>query len=111
MTKEHAHSELGTIIGLDHEKTIQYRGLKYASLEHPFAEPILFTNTRGSTVKATSYGYVWHALKSQPSSLRFDVDIFVDRHAHRIQRHEIMSSRSSNMNYHVKNPCFPVPNV
>jgi hypothetical protein len=58
MTEELQHPVLGTVIGLDHGKTVQYRGLKYASLEHPFAEPILFTNAERSIVDATSYGYV-----------------------------------------------------
>jgi hypothetical protein len=55
MTSELAHPALGTIIGLDNEKTTNYRGLKYASLEHPFAKPILFTNTGDSNVDTTSY--------------------------------------------------------
>lgn len=56
MAEKLVHPGLGTIIGLDHEKTIHYRGIKYASLDHPFAEPILFTNNVGATIDATSYG-------------------------------------------------------
>ncbi|KAE9375345.1 alpha/beta-hydrolase [Stipitochalara longipes BDJ] len=56
MTKEFAHPALSTILGLDRGKTIHYRGLKYASLKHPFSEPLLFTSVRGSRVDATSYG-------------------------------------------------------
>lgn len=56
MTTKLDHSALGDIIGLDHEKTVQYRGIKFASLEHQFAEPVLFTNSGRSTVDATSYG-------------------------------------------------------
>jgi hypothetical protein len=58
MKRELHHPALNTILGLDHGNTTQYRGLKYASLEHPFSEPTLFTETGGSSVHATSYGYV-----------------------------------------------------
>ncbi|KAN0113063.1 carboxylesterase-like protein [Hyaloscypha variabilis] len=56
MKRELHHPALNTILGLDHGNTTQYRGLKYASLEHPFSEPTLFTETGGSSVHATSYG-------------------------------------------------------
>lgn len=56
MTKELTHPALGILVGIDHGDTIQYRGIKYASLEHPFAEPISFSNPGGSTVDATLYG-------------------------------------------------------
>ncbi|TVY80602.1 Lipase [Lachnellula suecica] len=56
MTKDFSHSTLGYIIGLDRENTIQYRGIKYASLDHQFAEPVLFSNKEKLTIDATSYG-------------------------------------------------------
>jgi hypothetical protein len=56
MTTKLNHSALGDIIGLDHEKTIQYRGIKYASLEHHFAEPVLFKDHGRATLDATSFG-------------------------------------------------------
>jgi hypothetical protein len=56
MTTKLDHPTLGGIIGLDYEKTIQYRGIKYASLEHQFAEPVLFTNSGQSELDATSFG-------------------------------------------------------
>ena len=56
MTTEFKHLHLGSVVGLDLGKTIAYRGLKYAELEHTFAEPTLFTNPGRPTLDATSYG-------------------------------------------------------
>ncbi|KAG4443117.1 hypothetical protein IFR05_001443 [Cadophora sp. M221] len=56
MTSELNHPVLGNVTGLDYGKTITYRGIKYADLQHAFAEPILFKNPRSSTIDATSYG-------------------------------------------------------
>ncbi len=56
MTLESKHPLLGSIVGLDHDKTIAYRGIKYAELQHTFAEPTLFTNPGRPILNATSYG-------------------------------------------------------
>lgn len=56
MTAETKHHLLGEVTGLDQGKTIAYRGIKYAELEHAFAEPTLFTNPGSSTIDATTYG-------------------------------------------------------
>lgn len=60
MTNKLAHPELGDILGLDQGKIIQYRGIKYATLDHRFAEPIQFSNAGKSTLDATCFGSVYH---------------------------------------------------
>ncbi|PVH76547.1 alpha/beta-hydrolase [Cadophora sp. DSE1049] len=56
MTTESKHPLLGEVIGLNHGKTVMYRGIKYAELQHAFAEPTIFANPGSSTIDATSYG-------------------------------------------------------
>ena len=56
MTAETKHQLLGEVTGLDQGRTIAYRGIKYAELEHAFAEPTLINNPTNSRTDATSYG-------------------------------------------------------
>ncbi|EKD15704.1 uncharacterized protein L3040_004010 [Drepanopeziza brunnea f. sp. 'multigermtubi'] len=56
-TTESQHPQLGRVMALDHGETIAYRGIKYAELQHAFAEPVLFAHPSLSKVlDATSYG-------------------------------------------------------
>lgn len=50
------HPALGSITGVDLDQSIQYRGIPYATLEHQFADAVLFENQDRRTIDATRYG-------------------------------------------------------
>lgn len=50
------HPNLGSILGLDSDQSVQYRGIPYATLEHQFADAVLFENEGRSPIDATRYG-------------------------------------------------------
>ena len=112
ITTELAHPVLNTILGLDHGKTVHYRGLKYASLEHPFAEPLLLTSSGSSTI---SCNFIWVRCPTyyQESLIYAGTEHWdlVALHAHRIHKYETMSLHSSNTHYRVKNLSSPILNV
>lgn len=50
------HPDLGQIDGVSVDGTVQFLGLKYASLEDRFAPPKLVTKLGSSPIDATKYG-------------------------------------------------------
>jgi hypothetical protein len=50
------HAKLGKINGVAVDGTVQFRGLKYASLENRFAPPQLVTSYETQSTGATKYG-------------------------------------------------------
>lgn len=50
------HPALGSILGLDLDQSVQYRGVPYATLEHQFADAALFENQGRRPIDATRYG-------------------------------------------------------
>lgn len=56
------HKDLGQVKGTAVDGTVQFRGLKYASLENRFAPPQLVTSYGSSPIDASKYGYVLTAL-------------------------------------------------
>jgi hypothetical protein len=52
------HPDLGQVQGRYGKGVIQYLGLKYASLEHRFAEPELATYDASSTIDGMKHGLV-----------------------------------------------------
>lgn len=50
------HPALGSVIGLDLDQSVQYRGIPYATLEHQFADAVLFENHGQRRIDATQYG-------------------------------------------------------
>ncbi|KAK2601418.1 hypothetical protein N8I77_010868 [Diaporthe amygdali] len=50
------HPALGSILGVDSDQTIQYRGIPYATLDHQFADAVLFENQGQRPIDATRYG-------------------------------------------------------
>lgn len=50
------HPALGTILGVDFDQSVQYRGVPYATLEHQFADAVLFENQGGRPIDATRFG-------------------------------------------------------
>ena len=53
------HEDLGQVKGLVVDETVQFRGLKYASLENRLAKPQLVTSYGFGAVDATAYGYAY----------------------------------------------------
>ena len=51
------HPDLGQIDGVSVDGTVQFLGLKYASIEDRFAPPKLVTKLGSSPIDATKYGY------------------------------------------------------
>ena len=47
---------LGSILGVDLGQSVQYRGIPYATLEHQFADAVLFENQDWRTIDGTRYG-------------------------------------------------------
>ncbi|KAH6703175.1 Alpha/Beta hydrolase protein [Leptodontidium sp. MPI-SDFR-AT-0119] len=97
MTTELKHPLLGNVIGLDHEKTISYRGIKYAELEHAFAEPILFTYPRRSKIDAASYGPL---CAQNPESCDFEFSFI----QHELPRDEFQFSLTDCLNLNIATP-------
>lgn len=52
------HPDLGKLKGLTGDGTVQFRGLKYATLEDRFAAPELCTEYDSEPTDATTYGQV-----------------------------------------------------
>lgn len=50
------HEELGQFEGATVDGTVQFRGLKYATLENRFAAPQLVTSYGSGPTDATKYG-------------------------------------------------------
>lgn len=50
------HPGLGPVLGLDLDQSVQYRGVPYATLEHQFADAVLFENQGRRSIDATRYG-------------------------------------------------------
>jgi hypothetical protein len=53
------HAKLGKINGVAVDGTVQFRGLKYASLKNRFAPPQLVTSYETESTDATRYGSVF----------------------------------------------------
>lgn len=50
------HPALGSILGVDLDQAVQYRGVPYATLEHQFADAVLFENQGRLPIDATRFG-------------------------------------------------------
>lgn len=57
---EFLHPNLGTIKGIRTGPVLSFRGLKYASLEHGFSDPALFSTEAGDVVEGRFHGSVTH---------------------------------------------------
>ena len=51
------HRDLGDVKGNTKDSAIEFRGIKYASLENRFAEPSLVTDYGSGALDATKFGY------------------------------------------------------
>ena len=57
MSTTFKHAELGELKGKVVDGTVQFLGLKYASLENRFAQPQLVTSYGSGSTDASKYGY------------------------------------------------------
>lgn len=57
MTETIQHPSIGTVVGKAEDGTVQFLGVKYASLNDRFAEPQLLSHYHGDKVDATKIGY------------------------------------------------------
>lgn len=56
MTAKLKHDALGQLTGRDNGVSVEYRGVPFATLEHPFAESVIYTNDEHRDIDATEYG-------------------------------------------------------
>ena len=56
MTAKLEHDALGQLTGRDNGLSVEYRGVPFGTLEHPFAESIISTNDGRRDIDATEYG-------------------------------------------------------
>ena len=56
MTAKLEHDALGQLTGRDNGLSVEYLGVPFATLEHPFAEPMIYTNVEHREIDATEYG-------------------------------------------------------
>lgn len=68
---EFSHPELGKIKGIRDEKVLSFRGLKYASLEHGFSDPMPLSNKADGVVDARTHGLVTHICPDYVTLLTF----------------------------------------
>lgn len=52
------HPLLGKIRGQQHDVTVQFLGMKYASLAGRFSPPVLYNGNKGEVLDATKIGYL-----------------------------------------------------
>lgn len=50
------HPLLGKVRGQQHDLTVQFLGVKYASLAGRFSPPVLYNESKGETLDATKIG-------------------------------------------------------
>ncbi|KAH7388968.1 Alpha/Beta hydrolase protein [Cadophora sp. MPI-SDFR-AT-0126] len=97
MTTVLNHPSLGQVTGLDHEETIAYRGIKYAELDHAFAEPTLFNNPGITAIDATSYGPL---CIQNPKSCDFEFNFI----QHELPREDFKFSLTECLNLNIVTP-------